>query len=157
MTVVAYDLSVSSNILWSTTVRKEHVCLNRYSLRYKKNQQKSQTKIDVFAVFTKHVVNLIQDQYTKNENGGIENAIPPGAEDLIQSVDLQDNMQMQNQLQLKIGLLQDLSQTIRDGKSIAQMRSEHRNKRVKSIHKINSHLPLFDLNFVSPSPYLGKK
>ena len=64
---------------------------------------------------------------------------------------------MRNQLQLKIGSLQDLSQTVQDDKSMAQLRSEHRNKCVKLIHKINSHLPLIDLNFVLPSPPLGKK
>ena len=88
---------------------------------------------------------------------GLKARFHSGAEDLIQSVDLQDNVQMRNQLQLKIKLLQDLIKTVRDGEIMAQLRSEHMNKRVKLIHKINSHLPLIDPNFVSSSPPLGGK
>ena len=68
----------------------------------------------------KYAVNLIQDRYTENEHSGIVSTISLGAEDLIQSVDLQDNVQMRNQLKLKIELLQVFSQTVRDGKSMAQ-------------------------------------
>ena len=60
--------------------RQERKCLSEQiqTKLQEKNQQKPQTKIDVLSVFMKRSVDLIQDQYTNNENGGIESAISLG-------------------------------------------------------------------------------
>ena len=82
------------------------------------------------------------------------------SEDLLYSIELQQDIDLRNTLQQSMGELTNHKIAIETGeiKSLAQMRREAQIKRFLLPHKTNSHIPIVrdEASFVTPVKLLGK-
>ena len=105
---------------------------------------KPQSKIDGFFGFTSAIANLANQRI--NENKGITSSSLLGltSEDLLHSIELQQDVNLRNTLQKSVGSIKSYELKNDEGviKSIAEIRREARIKRFQSPHKVNAHLPI---------------
>ena len=121
--------------------------------------KKPQSKIDSFFGFTDAIADLAKDRIKNTDSLSTANALGLTSEDLLQSIKLQENTDLRNSLQQKIGSI-EVGSPIKFGnttKSLAELRREARIKRFVSPHKKNSHLPIEceEISVVTPASPLG--
>ena len=117
-------------------------------------------ELDLFLDFTPAIVDMTKQHVAKANNSTIENYMALTSEDILKSVELQENTSIQNDLQAKVGTLSVFLESMpSDGgtKSLTQLMKEAQHKRTVSPHKLKSHLDseVTDVIIVTPSKSLG--
>ena len=105
---------------------------------------KPQSKIDSFFGFTSAIADLAKKRVKENKNVSSSSLLRLNSEDLLHSIELQENVDLRNTLQKSVKNIKNcqLKNDAGDIKSIAEIRREARVERFESPHKVKSHLPI---------------
>ena len=105
---------------------------------------KSQTRIDGFHGFTNAIADLAKKRIKDDATISSSTLLGLTSEDILHSIELQQDVDLRNTLQKSVGAISEYELKDGDGvhKSLAQLRTEARLKRISSPHKTKSHLPL---------------
>ena len=101
---------------------------------------KPQSKINGFFGFTNAIADLANERLAIDPTLTSSDLLGPTSEDLLTSIELQQDVDLRNTLQKSVGTVQH-HQLKSDGKvkSLAELRREARLKRFVNPHKANSH------------------
>ena len=118
---------------------------------------KPQSKINNFFGFTNAIANLASKRVKENPVISSSSLLGLTSEDLLRSIELQQDVDLRNTLQTSVGNIKsyELKNDAGEISSIAEIRRAARIKRFQSPHKVNSHLPVSvtqdDASIITPA------
>ena len=104
---------------------------------------KKQSKVDSFFSFSKTIEELARNRIKENESISSASLLGLTSEDLLQSLELQSDMDLHNELQKTVGSIAEFKLKTRDGmeKSLNDLRRARHDEGGRKAAKLKSHLP----------------